>query len=161
MPSSASAEEELPPVPIESGPLLRTLVGSFFMGASIAGWWFAGLLEAFGTLVAAYLLWGVLGVVGAFVLFPLAIVGMPLLLGFQYGIWDLLVGPLILAGISGLVYGLGTVIVGRREPSTGVVTVGSVVGFIGLCLFWVYLSLLAGAVELVDPSGTPRPLLTR
>ncbi|GIW12517.1 MAG: hypothetical protein KatS3mg061_3574 [Dehalococcoidia bacterium] len=142
------------------GDLLRTLVGLFFIGVSIAGGGIAELLDAFGTLIAAYLLWGIPGAVGSFVLFPLAAVGLPLLLGLQYGEWRPLLGPLALAAVSALGYRLGTVIVGRREPSSGVVTAGMVVGFIGLCLCLVYLSLLAGAVELVDPDGIARPLLT-
>jgi hypothetical protein len=161
IPLSASADAARRSAPVHPANLLRRFVGSFFLGVSIAGWLFAGLLDAFGTLLAAYLLWGVLGAVGALLLFPLAVIGMPLILGLQYGEWRLLLGPLTLAAISALVYGLGTVIVGRREPSSGVVTAGTVVGFLGLCLFWAYLSLLAGAVELVDPDGTARPLLTR
>ncbi|MCS6801610.1 MAG: hypothetical protein RMM58_10895 [Chloroflexota bacterium] len=122
---------------------------------------FGSLLNVFAALVFAYLLWGVFGLLGAIALLPVAMVGVPLLMGLQYGLWQPLLGPLSVYVVAFVVYGVGRLLTGKHEPKEVTMIIGVVLGFIGLCVVWSYLSLLAGAVEIVSPDGTVRPLLTR
>jgi hypothetical protein len=155
-----SGYDVYPATPRRRPPVLIAL-GSLVAGMGQGTYLFAGVLDFAVSLLLAYALWGAVGVIAALVVFPAAMIGVPLLVGFLYGVWQPLIVIVVLCFIAFLAQGIGKLLMGQDEPRDGLMYSGMILGFLGLCLFWTYLALLAGAIEIVDPDGTVRPLLTR
>lgn len=142
-------------------PVVLVALGSLAAGMGQGTYLFAGVLDFAMSLFLAYALWGTVGVIAALFLFPAAMIGVPLLVGLLYGFWQPLIVIVVLCVIAFVAQGIGQLLMGQDEPSNALLYSGMLLGFFGLCLFWAYLALLAGAIEIVDPDGTARPLLTR